>query len=172
MLERLALPNIRQALLKMMGVPQSQSLNRLDHRLTQLEKNISAWADRVEKAAQVVQKKVLLADIEPGSFEALRAVLPGDLQLKMVKDWDQLFRETRKAQVPLVVIDLALFGQEGMVNIKKLRDHNPDVKIVALSNYLSETLAQAMPEGLELAGILQKPLHPESLSAHLERYLV
>jgi ActR/RegA family two-component response regulator len=113
----------------------------------------------------------LLADTEALSFDTLRRVLPEDYELSMVKDWEQLFRETRKTKVPLVVIDLALLGQEGVHNIRKLKEESPQIRIVALANYLSEAFAQAMPEGLELSGILQKPLDEAFLSENLGKYL-
>jgi len=169
MLDRIALPNFRETILKIFGVPPPQLLQSLDERLEDLEKSISAWAKKAERVAS--RQRVLLADTETVSFDTLRKVLPEDFELKMVKDWDQLFRETKKAQVPLVVIDLALLGQEGVHNIRKLKEEQAQIRIVALANYLSEAFAQAMPEGLELAGILQKPLDEALLSENLRKYL-
>ena len=169
MLDRIALPSFREVLYRIFGVPPTQSLERLGRRLADLEENITDWAKKAEKPAS--RHRVLLADTETLSFETLRRVLPEDIELKMVKDWEQLFRETRKAKVPLVVIDLALLGQEGVHNIKRLKEDNAHIRIVALANYLSEAFAQAMPEGLELSGILQKPLDEGFLNENLGKYL-
>lgn len=169
MLERLGLPKVRDVLYKLMGVAPTQTLERLDQRIEDLEKSIVAWSKKIEKVES--QTRVLLADTESLSFDTLRRVLPQDYELSMVKDWEQLFRETRKTKVPLVVIDLALLGQEGIQNIRRLKEESPQIRIVALANYLSEAFAQAMPEGLELSGILQKPLDEAFLSENLGKYL-
>ncbi len=173
MLERIQLPNLRRTLFKIMGIPQPQSLSRLDRKLSEIEKNIMAWVKKVEGQPTTVgrSRRVLLADTETGSFEALREALPDDVELKMVKDWEQLFRQAKKADVPLVVIDLALLGQEGVQNIRKLKAHHPEIRVVALANYLSETLAEAMPDGMDLAGILQKPLDRSLLKDNLSKYV-
>ena len=169
MLDRIVLPNVREVLLKIFGVAPTQTVERLDQRLLELEKSIVAWSKKIEVAEN--HNRVLLADTEAVSFDTLRKVLPEDYELTMVKDWEQLFRETRKAKVPLVVIDLALLGQEGIHNIRRLKDESPQIRIIALANYLSEAFAQAMPEGLELSGILQKPLDEAFLSENLSKYL-
>jgi ActR/RegA family two-component response regulator len=171
MLERVVLQNLRQTFYKIMGIAQPQKLHRLDHRLTEIERNILAWAKKVEETPLPVHKRVLLADTETTSFDILREAIPEDLELKMIRDWNQLFREVRKAEVPLIVMDLALLGQEGVGNIRKLKARHPEIRVVALASYLSEALAQAMPDGLHLSGILQKPLDLQQVKESLGRHL-
>ncbi len=174
MLDRIPLSNLHQTLLKAMGVPPLKSLRNLDERLNALEKHILDWEKQVRKTpklSKTVHKRVLLADTEPANFDTVRKMLPRDIELRMVRDWDQLFKETRKAEVPLIIIDLTLLGSEGIYHIKKLKAEHPKLRMVALASYLSETLAQAMPEGLELSGILQKPLDAALLKESLNKYL-
>jgi len=171
MFDRVFPPNFRSTLYKIMGIPEPQSLTRLDRKLNHLEKSIQAWAKEVEEAPPPVHKRVLLGDTGTESFEVIREAIPQGLELKMVKDWNQVFREVRKAQVPLVVMDLALLGPDGARNIRKLKSSHPHIRVVGLASYLSESLAQAMPDGLDLAGILQRPLTPEHLKESLGRHL-
>jgi DNA-binding NtrC family response regulator len=169
MLDRLAFPNVRNVLFRIFGVAPTQTLERLDQRIVELERGIVAWSEKFEKTPRL--KRVLLADTEALSYDSLRRVLPEIYELSMVRDWDQLFREIRSSEVPLVVIDLALLGQEGVHNIRKLKEERPQVRVIALASYLSEAFAQAMPEGLELSGILQKPLDENFLIENLSKYL-
>jgi CheY-like chemotaxis protein len=171
MLEKVVLQNLRRTLYKIMGIPPPQRIHRLDHRLSEIERNISDWAKRVEATPRPVHRRVLLADTEAASFDILREAIPEDLELKMIKDWNQLFREVRKAEVPLIVMDLALLGPEGIKNVRKLKMGHPHIRVVALASYLSESLAQAMPDGLQLSGILQKPLDSDRLKESLGRHL-
>jgi response regulator RpfG family c-di-GMP phosphodiesterase len=173
MLERSLLPSIHKTLFKIMGIPHSQSLTTLDHRLAEIEENIKVWLQKVEARSkpEIVHKRVLLLDTDTSSYESLREVIPNPFELKMIKSWDQLFREVRKAEVPLVLLDLALLGQEGAQNIRKLNEAKPETRVVVLANYLSETLAQAMPDGINFSGILQKPLDRTLLKENLEKYI-
>ncbi len=182
MAERATANNIRHTLFRLMGIPQPHSIDKLDRKLNQLEKHLKDWAKKVEKAkhvapkevleeAHVKPKRVVLVDTETGNFDLIKETLPEGLDLRMVKDWEQLFREMKKADVSLVIMDLTVLGPEGAKNIKKLRDYNPEVKVVALASYLSEALAQAMPDGMDFSAILQKPLNPFQLKEDLVRHL-
>ncbi len=179
MAERIPLQNIRHTLFRIMGIPQPNSIDRLDKKLSQLEKHLKDWAKKVEskpavEAELVVHekpKRVLLVDTETTNFDLIKETLPEDLELRMVKDWEQLFREMKKANVSLVIMDLTILGPEGVKNLKKLREYNLNVKVVALASYLSEALAQAMPDGMDFSAILQKPLNPFQLKEDLVKHL-
>ena len=182
MAERATANNIRHTLFRLMGIPQPQSIDKLDKKLNQLEKHLKDWAKKMEKtkavaSKEVIQevhekpKRVILVDTETGNFDLIKETLPAGLELRMVKDWEQLFREMKKADVSLVVMDLTILGPEGAKNINKLKDYNPDVKVVALASYLSEALAQAMPDGMDFSAILQKPLNPFQLKEDLVKHL-
>lgn len=181
MLEKIPLNNLRLTLFKIMGIPQPHSIDRLDKKLSQLEKHLKDWAKKVdskqtvkvklEEASLPKPKRVILVDTETTNFDLIKDTLPQDLELRMVKDWEQLFREMKKAEVPLVIMDLTILGPDGSNNIKKLKDYNSDVKVVALASYLSEALAQAMPDGMDFSAILQKPLNPFQLKEDLVRHL-
>ena len=171
MFDRVFPSPLRFNLYRMMGIPEPQSLHRLDRKLDDLEKSIHDWAKKLEETPRPIPKRVLLGDSGGDSFDLIREAIPEDLDLKQVKDWNQIFREVKKAQVPLVVMDLALLGAEGVEQVRKLKLKHPKVRVVGLASYLSESLAQAMPDGLDLAGILQRPLNPEQLKESLDRHL-
>ncbi|GEM_PF-2232812 len=178
MREKIPFNNIRHTLFRIMGIPQAQSIDRLDKKLNQLEKYIKDWAKKIETKPSLSgelghhkPQRVILVDTETTNFDLIRETLPEGLELRMVKDWEQLFREMKKAEVSLVIMDLAVLGPEGVKNIKKLKDYNPDIKVVALASYLSETLAQAMPDGMDFSAILQKPLNAFQLKEDLVKHL-
>lgn len=179
MSDRNSRSNLRETLFRIMGIPQPQSIDRLDKKLSQLEKHLRDWTKKSEakkplqavEAVHVKPKRVVLVDTETGNFDLIKDTLPSDLELRMVRDWEQLFREMKKADVSLVIMDLTVLGPEGAKNIRKLKEYNEDVKVVALASYLSETLAQAMPDGMDFSAILQKPLNPFQLKEDLVKHL-
>lgn len=179
MVEKIPLQNLRHTLFKIMGIPQAQVIDRLDKKLSQLEKHLKDWSKKMETKASVESglvvhekpKRVVLVDTETANFDLIQETLPEDLELRMVKDWEQLFREMKKADVSLVIMDLTILGPEGAKNLKKLREYNNHVKVVALASYLSEALAQAMPDGMDFSAILQKPLNPFQLKEDLVKHL-
>ncbi len=179
MLEKIPLNNLKHTLFKIIGIPQPHSIDRLDKKLNRMEKHLKDWAKKVDsksflKVKEVLTekpKRVILVDTETTNFDLIQETLPVALELRMVKDWEQLFREMKKADVSLVIMDLTILGPQGVKNIKKLRDYNKNVKVVALASYLSEALAQAMPDGMDFAAILQKPLNPFQLKADLVKHL-
>lgn len=179
MAEKIPLHNLRHTLFRIMGIPQPQSIDRLDKKLSQLEKHLKDWAKKVEAKAppepelslHEKPKRVILVDTETTNYDLIKDTLPEDLELRMVKDWEQLFREMKKAEVSLVIMDLTILGPEGAKNLKKLREYNENVKVVALASYLSEALAQAMPDGMDFSAILQKPLNPFQLKEDLVKHL-
>ncbi len=179
MSEKTSQNNLRHTLFKIMGIPQPQSIDRLDKKLSQLEKHLKDWAKKMETKSSLEPevlihhkpKRVVLVDTETTNFDLIKETLPEDWELRMVKDWEQLFREMKKADVSLVIMDLTILGPEGVKNLKKLREYNSNVKVVALASYLSEALAQAMPDGMDFSAILQKPLNPFQLKEDLVKHL-
>ena len=179
MSERASRHNLRQTLFRIMGIPQPQSIDRLDKKLSQLEKHLKDWTKKSESKKRVETltmvherpKRVVLVDTETGNFDLIKDTLPSGLEIRMVRDWEQLFREMKKAEVSLVIMDLTVLGPEGAKNIRKLKEYNEEVKVVALASYLSETLAQAMPDGMDFSAILQKPLNPFQLKQDLVKHL-
>lgn len=179
MSERISRQNLRHTLFRIMGIPQPHSIDRLDKKLSQLEKHLKDWTKKVESKSQIEAKialhdkpkRVVLVDTETVNFDLIKGTLPSDLELRMVRDWEQLFREMKKADVSLVIMDLTVLGPEGAKNIRKLKEYNENVKVVALASYLSDALAQAMPDGMDFSAILQKPLNPFQLKEDLVKHL-
>lgn len=179
MKEIIPLNNIRHTLFRIMGIPQPQSIDRLGEKLNQIEKHLKHWAKKLEIRSMHEEvelehhkpKRVILVDTETTNFDLIKDTLPEELELRMVNDWEQLFREMKKADVALVIMDLAVLGPQGVKNIRKLKDYNSEVKVVALASYLSEALAQAMPDGMDFSAILQKPLNPFQLKEDLVKHL-
>jgi len=175
MSEKKSFNKIRDSLLNLMGIADLDTIRRLGHKVDDLEKYIKILIKKQEETLEITHEKprrVILADTDTNSYDTVQAALPEGLELKMINNWDLLFRETKKANIPLLIIDLAMLGAEGVENIRKLREENPGLRIVALSSYLSASLAEAMPEGVDLSGILQKPLNAFQVKEDIARHLL
>ncbi len=173
MCEKIRWGFVRRALLKIMGVPNFEGLSRLSEKVARMESQLSTSGKKKSKKTKntkTVYRRVLLADTESKNYDLLRKAVPSSFELKKVKDWNEIFIEHEKAYVPLVVIDLALMGPEGVKNIQRLKLKNPKIKIVALSSYLNQNLTQAMPNGLKFSSILQKPLQARTLKEKLGKF--
>ncbi|MBL7685687.1 MAG: response regulator [Deltaproteobacteria bacterium] len=128
---------------------------------------------RSEKVAEpeVLPKRVLVADTSENSFKLIQSILSEEYELKMVKDWDQLFKEMKKSEVSLLWMDLILLGAEGALKVKSLKELFPKLKIFGIASYLSEALARALPEEVQFTQIFQKPLQEEEVAIALKKYL-
>ena len=174
MSEKKSFHKIRDSFLNLMGIADLETIQRLGHKVDDLEKYIKILIKKQEEAPVVTEKprRVILADTDTNSYDTVRAALPDNLELKMINNWDLLFREAKKSNIPLLIIDLSMLGAEGVENIRKLREENPHLRIVDLSSYLSASLAEAMPEGVDLSGILQKPLNAFQVKEDIARHLL
>ena len=75
---------------------------------------------------------------------------------------------TKKA-FDLVITDLVLPGLHGINLIHQIRARWPDMPIIVISGYLSETPGKVILEGF--AEFIQKPIDPAALIAAVQRLL-
>jgi CheY-like chemotaxis protein len=74
------------------------------------------------------------------------------------------------AAVDLVILDLTMPGMSGEETLKAMRCMRPEIPVLLSSGY-SEAEAMRRFVGRGLAGFLQKPYLPETLSANLRQAL-
>lgn len=81
----------------------------------------------------------------------------------------RIFRE-RHDQIDLVMLDLIMPKQDGYETFEKIREIQPDSKVIAVSGFASDEKLQVLMEG-GLAGFLHKPYTMRELQDLLDRIL-
>ena len=61
-------------------------------------------------------------------------------------------------------------GMDGVTVFQKLREINPDIKVLLASGYSKEEVSERF-RGLGLSGFIQKPFNMNSLSNEVKRVL-
>jgi CheY-like chemotaxis protein len=80
-----------------------------------------------------------------------------------------IFREQRD-RIGLVLLDQSMPGMDGVTVFQKLREINPDIKVLLASGYSKEEVSERF-KGLGLSGFIQKPFNMNSLSNEVKRVL-
>lgn len=76
----------------------------------------------------------------------------------------------RRAEVDLILLDLVMSGISGQETFRRLRQHNPDVKVLLLSGVGEfELTNKLLKEGL--SGFIQKPFTMHSLIEAVWMYI-
>jgi PAS domain S-box-containing protein len=81
----------------------------------------------------------------------------------------ELYRE-RQAEIDLVLLDLSMPGLSGEETFQRLREINPDVRVVLSSGYTQTEATQRFAEH-GWVGFIQKPYDVQTLMAAVRRYL-
>ncbi len=82
-------------------------------------------------------------------------------------DGNEAFRLFEKSHLDLVITDLRMPNQNGLVLIARIRVKWPNMPILLMSVFLSEAAGKLVAEGL--AEFIHKPIEPEDLIATVQR---
>jgi two-component system, cell cycle sensor histidine kinase and response regulator CckA len=78
--------------------------------------------------------------------------------------------EQNKGKVGLVILDLSMPGLSGVEVSAKLREMNPQARIIMSSGYTEEDVKSRFPS-LRCNGFIQKPYRPSALQSLVNRVL-
>ena len=103
---------------------------------------------------------ILVVDDDLSFLELASKILNRDRQVFLAFDARQAFQLAKHLGFSVVLVDLDLKGKDGLLLIQRLREHFPELPIIAISGVLSEqTLEQAKELGV--VEVLHKPITPE-----------
>jgi len=117
--------------------------------------------------------KILVVDDEPALLESMRSYL-SRLGHKVTafrngsSAWESLTSEDPAPAV--VIVDLTLEGMPGEEFIRKVRERDPGIAVLATSGYPVPVENLGLPPEARVA-MLQKPFTPRMLTEALERLL-
>jgi CheY-like chemotaxis protein len=83
-----------------------------------------------------------------------------DRQVFLAFDGNQAFQLAQHLGFSVALVDLDLKGKEGLRLITKLREHFPDLAIIAISSVLGEYELEKAKD-LGVVEVLQKPITPD-----------
>lgn len=81
----------------------------------------------------------------------------------------ELYKQ-RQDQIGIVLLDLVMPGMNGIHTLQKLREINPDVKVIICSAYFQQGQVPEISE-TDVAGFLNKPYSITTLSEKMEEIL-
>jgi CheY-like chemotaxis protein len=119
-----------------------------------------------------VYQKVLLAEDDPASREALRQLLEGEgLDVAVAADGDEALRFLQQNGPPhLILLDLSMPGMDGWTFMDALTQH-PNwlgVPVIVISGAAGVTAEDVRARGAD--DLLRKPVDPDELIAVVSRY--
>jgi two-component system, cell cycle sensor histidine kinase and response regulator CckA len=79
--------------------------------------------------------------------------------------------EARQAEIDLILLDLSMPGMGGKQAFKKLKNVNPDAKVILSSGYSETEVSDDLRE-LGLTGFIQKPYRYDVLKEMLRKFLL
>ena len=101
--------------------------------------------------------RIILADDHPLVLEAVRALLDGQPELKVIAaatDGRQLLDLTRRLKPDLVILDLQLPGVNGLDCLRRIKEFDPAIQVIVLSAFgdaeTVRAVVQAEAEGFVL----------------------
>jgi len=97
--------------------------------------------------------RIILADDHPLVLEAVRALLDGQPELKVIAaatDGRQLLDLTRRLEPDLVILDLQLPGVNGLDCLRRIKEFDPAIQVIVLSAFGdAETVRAVVQAGAE-----------------------
>ncbi len=111
---------------------------------------------------------ILLVEDDSASRYALAQILRNKgYEVIEATDGNEAFRLFEKSHLDLVITDLRMPNQNGLVLIARIRVKWPNMPILLMSVFLSEAAGKLVAEGL--AEFIHKPIEPEDLIATVQR---
>ncbi|HEV8723452.1 MAG TPA: response regulator [Candidatus Binatia bacterium] len=113
---------------------------------------------------------ILLVEDDSASRYALARILRNKgYEVIEATDGNEAFALFEKSHFDLVITDLKMPNQTGLVLIARIRVKWPNMPILLMSGFLSEAAGKLVAEGL--AKFIHKPIEPEDLVATVQRLL-
>ena len=116
-------------------------------------------------------KRVLIADDDVMNRMMVRKILE-EMSINVLEahDGNKVLDIFKAISCDLVIMDIQMPGMDGLEAVKRLRELNSDVSVIALSGYSDEELVgQAMKAGM--SDYLIKPVNKKVLYRKLRKYL-
>jgi len=116
----------------------------------------------------MVLKKVLLIDDEQNILDSLRGVLEDEhFSVDVAKSGTQGLLKLRKFQPDVVILDIWMPGDDGLMVLEKIKKSNPNQIVIMMSGHGTvETAVKAIKLGA--FDFIEKPIHFDKLLVMLE----
>ncbi len=93
-------------------------------------------------------KKILICDDEEGIRESLKLILEKDYDLAFATNGNEAINTLKKNPIDIVIMDIKMPRIDGIETIRKLKELQPNLKILIASGYKSaETAQEAVKAG-------------------------
>ena len=116
---------------------------------------------------------ILLVEDEAAVRNLLQKILEADgYTVVAAEDAEEALQcfERHQDAIDLLVTDVVMPAMNGQELASRLRSQNPNLSILYMSGYTSDTIAEFAPETFQ-AGFLQKPFPPSELVAQVRRQI-
>lgn len=118
-----------------------------------------------------MSKKILIVDDEQNIRMTLKHCLKGEgYDIGMAVNGEEALEKIKSDDFDLVLLDIKMPGLSGMEVLKKLRDHENEVKVIMMTAY--GTVERAV-EAMKLGAIdfISKPFTPEEIREIIKKVL-
>ena len=112
--------------------------------------------------------RVLLADDHAVLRAGLRLLLDAQADMEVVGEastGDQAVAQAKKLIPDVVLLDITMSGPNGLDAVQKIKEDNPEVKVVALTMHDDESYLRRVLEGGGAGYVLKRSADTELLSA-------
>ncbi len=119
-------------------------------------------------------KKVIVIDDDPAVVDVLQQILTrAAYRVATAADGQEGIKHFESDPADLVITDLTMPGKDGMETIKYLKQHHPEVKIIAISGGGTRFPEYFLPMAKEAgaAAYLKKPFNKQELLSLVEEVL-
>jgi two-component system response regulator NreC len=112
--------------------------------------------------------RVLLADDHAVLRAGLRLLLDAQADMEVVGEastGDQAVTQAKKLTPDIVLLDITMSGPDGLDAVQKIKEDNPEVKVLALTMHDDESYLRQVLEGGGSGYVLKRSADTELLSA-------
>lgn len=112
--------------------------------------------------------RVLIADDHAVLRAGLRLLLNAQADMEVVGEastGDQAVAEAKKLTPNIVLLDITMSGADGLDAVRRIKDDNPEVKVLALTMHDDESYLRQVLEGGGSGYVLKRSADTELLSA-------
>ena len=133
----------------------------------------AASSNRDEKKWVAGKETVMVVDDEPYVLDAVTAMLTGMgyriLTAGSGEEAVEIFGRGSKS-IDLVILDMVMPGMDGRETFRRLKKHDPNVKVILSSGYSLEDMAEEML-GMGCDTLIQKPFDEHQISLKIRELL-
>ncbi len=103
---------------------------------------------------------ILVVDHDVSCLELASRILNRDRKVFLAIDAKQAFQLAEYLGFSVALVDLDLRGKEGLLLIQRLREHFPEMAVIAVSSRMGTPDVEKARK-LGIARVLQKPITPD-----------